>query len=674
MASEDESPKPAPAKGYARLAPALRGRVADALSGAAVIAAVFALFPAPELDGVWLRLPVLFALILLLPGAWLVHRWRADRSSPILRGGLIVALAGLALVAMALHRASGWVSLAGLLSMLSALALRGSVDKALIKGRDLRVGERKPITVLFENIESLSAALVLVLLVWHFGLEAFRIPSGSMAPTLLGDPVWGDRVLVDKFAYTLRDPERWSAVVFRYPLRRGEPYVKRNIGMPGEQLLIAGGDVYIKRHPAAEIELLTKSERVRDDLWLPYVGRVNENTAWVKHFDRKGAAELENGFVKLGKDGVATFPKGDGTNAGNAVDHDASFGAVPETRKGMYGLHVVGDLRIRGIADLSDGKALQVKLIRDADEYTLVLKAGVGGCSVSWNDDVEARLQETAAGALADVEVPESAPFEFSLADGELCVSIDGEERTRLHVGTALLDALRKRDREKRIQLDVEGMKIAKAQPANGARGRIEISGANGGEAALEITGIERDIYYIGRKLDPEQLPELPYAVSLGDDEYFVLGDNSAGSADARLWVRITLYLEGETEVTGSLDPPTQPELATLLGTTSSSDPGVSILEQLRRVALFTPEERGEEGEDADARAVQDAYRTFKEAASSKGWGAIDFWTEGGGFVRVNLRDIKHFQVQRHPYVQRRLFVGRPFAVFLSPRGMKLID
>jgi signal peptidase I len=543
LASDEDSPKPAPPKGYARLAPTLRGRVADAVSGAALIAAVVAIFPAPELGGVWLRLPVLFALILLLPAAWFFHRRRADRSSQILRGGLVVALAGLALLAMALHRASGWVSLAGLTAMVSALALRGSVDKALIKGRDLRVGERKPATVLFENIESLSAALVLVLLVWHFGLEAFRIPSGSMAPTLLGDPVWGDRVLVDKFAYTLRDPERWSAVVFRYPLRRGEPYVKRNIGLPGEQLLIAGGDVYVKRHPGAEIEMLTKSERVRDDLWFPYVGRVKDRTDWVKHFDRKGAAELENGIVKLGKEGVATFPKGDGTNAGDAVDHDASFGGVPETNKGMYGLHVVGDLRIRGVADLSGGKALQVKLIRDADEYTLVMKSGVGGCSVSWNDDVEARLHKTAEGALADVDVPESAPFEFSLADGELCVFIAGEERTRLHVGTALLDALRKRDREKRIQLDVEGMKIAKAQPANGARGRIELSGEEGGEAALEITGIERDIYYIGRKLDPDKAPELPYAVSLGDDQYFVLGDNSPGSADARLWVRITLFM-----------------------------------------------------------------------------------------------------------------------------------
>src|SRR5690606_33018645 len=157
-----------------------------------------------------------------------------------------------------------------------------------IRGRDIRPAKRSPITTLFEQVESLAAALVLVLLVWHFGLEAFRIPSGSMAPTLLGDPISGDRVLVDKFTYAYRDPERWEPVVFRYPRRRTDPYVKRCIGLPGEQVLIARGDVYVRLPGNDKIELLRKTPRAREVLWLPIIENLSSNTAWVKNFKRDG--------------------------------------------------------------------------------------------------------------------------------------------------------------------------------------------------------------------------------------------------------------------------------------------------------------------------------------------------------------------------------------------------
>jgi signal peptidase I len=659
--------KAAPPKGYAKLPPTLRGRAADVLSLLAPLACVVALFAAPTIDGVWLRLPVLLALIALVPVAWLFHRRRADRSSPILRGGLAVAVVALSLLAMAMHHVSGFTSLAGLLAFFAALALRGAAPKALIKGRDLRVGERKPMAVLFENIESLASALVIVLLVWHFGLEAFRIPSGSMAPTLLGDVVWGDRVLVDKTPYLWRDPRRWEPVVFRYPLRRGEPYVKRCIGLPGEQILIAGGDIYMKANEGAEIELLTKSGRVREVLWFPYVGSVSDRTEWIKHFHRSGAADFDDGVVVLGSGGVATFPLKGGA-PGDAVDHDASFGA---TEPAPFGLHVVGDLRIRGVARLEGGKALAVKLIRDEDEYTLELKAGAGGCALFRNGDGSER-QPLHADGLSALEVPERAEFAFSLADGELQVVVDGHVRT-IEVGTALLEALRKRDAQQPISLaGVEALKIAGAAPANGSRGRIELR-ALGEKAELEVLGIERDIYYVGRKLDQRGPDELPFQVALGDDQYLVLGDNSPGSADCRFWIRITLTLEDGTQITGSLDDPTQPELAALLRG-PRDDPALDAYVKLFKVTHFTPAERGEAGEDADTREMQEALEMLKKFADSRGRGAFDFWTEGGGFTRVSLKDVQSLHVEPHPYVQRNLFVGRPFAVFLSPRGMKLID
>lgn len=664
--------KSAPVKGYARLSPQLRARMADFSVFAAGLIAVIALFAGSRLDGVWLRLPVLLALMVLLPSAWFLYRRKAHTSSPWARGGVLAALAGLSFLAMAMLHASGWAALAGLASLAAAFTLRGSVSKALVRGRDLKLGERKPLTVLFENIESLASALVLVLLVWHFGLEAFRIPSGSMAPTLLGDPITGDRVLVDKVTYMLRDPARWEPVVFRYPLRRGEPYVKRCIALPGEQLLIAHGDIYIKRHETAPIELLAKSERAREVLWLPYVSRLRDKTDWVKHFHRSGSADLVDGWVVLGKGGSATFPRGKDDAAGDAVDHDASFGAT-EGNKEQFGNHIVGDLRVRATADLSGGKGLEVRLIRDADEYFVVLEAGK--VRLFHTEQGSDSVKELAVEDLSGIDPGESADFKFSLADGELYLEINGEPATRQPVGTALLDQLRTRDTESRIALsDAEALALAKAEPPGGRRGRIVLAAAGEG-AKVQVQGIDRDVYYIGRILEePRSRSELPMGVTLQGDQYFVLGDNSPGSADCRYWIRVTLFMNDGTQITGSLDDPTQPELVGLLKKAVAENDPYNAYAKLFRVAHFTPAERDDDREQADARTVQEAFEQFKNAAKSHGRGAIDFWTEGGGKSRVVLKDVDAIQVEAHPYVQRKLFIGRPYAVFLSPRGMKLID
>ncbi|MCZ7604810.1 MAG: signal peptidase I [Planctomycetota bacterium] len=674
MAEEADVIKAAPAKGYARLSPALRGLVADVATGAAGLLALLALFMGSRLEGVWLRIPLLLALLLLLPAAWYAHRRLAQRASPILCGGLVVGLMGCSVLAMALHHASGWTSLAGLASLLAALALRGSVDRAVIRGRDIRPAKRSPLTTLFEQVESLAAALVLVLLVWHFGLEAFRIPSGSMAPTLLGDPISGDRVLVDKFTYAYRDPERWEPVVFRYPLRRTDPYVKRCIALPGEQVLIARGDVYVRLPGNDRIELLRKTPRARDVLWLPIIENLSSNTAWVKNFKRDGDLDFTDGLIELRKRAAVTFPRGDTDDKpGNVTDHDASFGAT-ETPKDRYGRHVVGDLRLQAEVTLEEGGECLVTLVRDEDSYVLELRPALGAC----------KLFHLAEGASRELAIEQTSAIDFgtdertvnySLADGELRLEIDGREQFSLDVGTPLLDQLRSRDAEGRINLAGNvALEIAKAEPAGGRQARIEIAGGAEKGATLRIRSIDRDVYYVGRIQEwLQNQPELPFQVELGDEQYLVLGDNSPGSADCRYWTRITLFLEDDTEVVGSMDEPSQPELVGLLVKAGEQGDPFNAYFKLRGVAHFTPEERGE-AKGSDGTVVIAALEQLKEASKTQGRAAIDFYTEGGGYTRIRLADIKHIQVERMPYVERKLFVGRPFAVFLSPRGMKLID
>ena len=149
-----------------------------------------------------------------------------------------------------------------------------------------------------ETIESLLVAVLLALLFRAFESEAFIIPTGSMAPSLNGQhydlecencrlryhtgttvpsekrvgrddkthcPICrfptrllsnstknpdhvsnsGDRILVNKFTYDFAEPERFDVIVFKNPHNGKQNYIKRLIGLPGDNLAIQNGDVYL---------------------------------------------------------------------------------------------------------------------------------------------------------------------------------------------------------------------------------------------------------------------------------------------------------------------------------------------------------------------------------------------------------------------------------------------
>ncbi|MEE9493450.1 MAG: signal peptidase I [Gammaproteobacteria bacterium] len=95
-----------------------------------------------------------------------------------------------------------------------------------------------------EYAKSFFPVILAVLVLRSFLVEPFRIPSGSMMPTLLS----GDFILVNKFAYGIRlpvlnkkvieigAPERGDVMVFRYPKDPGTDYIKRVVGLPGDRI------------------------------------------------------------------------------------------------------------------------------------------------------------------------------------------------------------------------------------------------------------------------------------------------------------------------------------------------------------------------------------------------------------------------------------------------------
>lgn len=143
-----------------------------------------------------------------------------------------------------------------------------------------------------QTIESIVIALVLAFIFRAYVVEAFVIPTGSMAPTLLGEhlrlndpqtgytfrvnppygtadrtplidrpprspmsgtpipvppgtlPRSGDRILVHKYIYAFSEPQRWDVVVFKAPQLPGVNYIKRLVALPEEQLFIFDGNIF----------------------------------------------------------------------------------------------------------------------------------------------------------------------------------------------------------------------------------------------------------------------------------------------------------------------------------------------------------------------------------------------------------------------------------------------
>ncbi|MBW2029298.1 MAG: signal peptidase I [Deltaproteobacteria bacterium] len=108
-------------------------------------------------------------------------------------------------------------------------------------------------STLREYAEAAVIAVLLALFIRTFVVQAFKIPSGSMEPTLM----IGDHILVNKFIYGVKapfirrtlipvsKPKRNDVIVFIYPVDRSKDFIKRVIGLPGERIEIKGRRIFV---------------------------------------------------------------------------------------------------------------------------------------------------------------------------------------------------------------------------------------------------------------------------------------------------------------------------------------------------------------------------------------------------------------------------------------------
>lgn len=151
-----------------------------------------------------------------------------------------------------------------------------------------------------ETAASVFPVLLVVFVVRSFIFEPFQIPSGSMMPTLL----IGDFILVEKFAYGIKDPitqttliptghpKRGDVVVFKYPKDPSQDYIKRTIGLPGDRVVFDPQTKQVTIYPACD-------NGQPCDKALPITYSDVEPSDFIQTFSGFSGNETGNGFYQV---------------------------------------------------------------------------------------------------------------------------------------------------------------------------------------------------------------------------------------------------------------------------------------------------------------------------------------------------------------------------------------
>ncbi|MFN2565705.1 MAG: signal peptidase I [Gemmatimonadaceae bacterium] len=170
-------------------------------------------------------------------------------------------------------------------------------DNVVARARAADAGRSpgRPRGALWENVKSILGAIMIYLVLKTFLIEAYRIPSGSMIPTLL----IGDWLFVNKLVYGPRipftdvrlpgyqEPRRGEVVVFKSPRQIDQPHdptptlVKRLVGMPGDTLHMRAGVLHVNGVPRRQGGAAASN-------WVGEPNEMSELFAWQHRVELRG--------------------------------------------------------------------------------------------------------------------------------------------------------------------------------------------------------------------------------------------------------------------------------------------------------------------------------------------------------------------------------------------------
>lgn len=143
-----------------------------------------------------------------------------------------------------------------------------------------------------EWVLSISAAILLALIIRTFIVELYVVDGPSMKPTLQHN----ERLVVNKFVYRIREPQKGEVVIFRYPRDPSRDFIKRVIATAGDTIEIKDGRVYVNDQLQREDYILEKTRSEYPKATVP------EGTIFVMGDNRNNSEDSrfsDVGFVPL---------------------------------------------------------------------------------------------------------------------------------------------------------------------------------------------------------------------------------------------------------------------------------------------------------------------------------------------------------------------------------------
>jgi signal peptidase I len=340
----------------------------------------------------------------------------------------------------------------------------------------------------------------------------YLVPAGNGAPVANGD-----RILVLKCIYQFLEPNRWDVVVFKNPTDPSENYIKRLIGLPNEAISIIDGDIYV------DGQITHRPAAVLKEHWMPVYDHdfqpVNPNQRgafnrhrWRVPFNFEGSAwkANEENQTQLVLDCPADETSVLAYGGRSANDFTVTY-AYNDVRMNANKPDC-NDLMVRLYAepDSAEGR-IGITLNKYGVDYRAWLDLSGEMVLAKFNGDRETVLQRQS------VPAPNGGAFallKFANVNHQLLFEFDGN-RLSFDLGRSS-DALEHGS--------------ADSPPA-------AIFGA--GKLTVAHIALFRDTYYLSKAdggRTPRATEEEPF--QLNADEFFVLGDNSPNSEDGRWWGR----------------------------------------------------------------------------------------------------------------------------------------
>lgn len=502
-----------------------------------------------------------------------------------------------------------------------------------------------------ETLISITIAFAMAFVFRAFVIEAYVIPTGSMAPTLMGQhmrfrsdstgyqwpvnpwqmkdprgPVYepiqrsitvkdpmsgdqvgprdvprrsGDRILVLKYLHHFFDPERFDVVVFKAPHDPQTNFIKRLLGLPGEQLALVDGDVFSRtpretdpKGPEVDTwsldgwKIARKSERIQREVWQPVF-----DSAWTPEKpERDGRRWFTSPWTSDGDgawkiDGRSDY-RHDGAGAARLVWDARNFPIndrypYNEERDLRNGRPVrneagpkfpVSDLRLScglepdapgmTVAAVVKARRHEFRALISGADASLQMRPDLPAGEAPWETLASGRLPgPLPAGKVTDIDFWQVDQSLQLRVDGNLIASADYDwtpaQRVQFAMGLTMPEAL---DQE-----SDEGNIFEETTRYQAPEPRWEFSG---GAFTVHRVALARDLHYRATHYDndgtgrPHTLAGSPASAThpystptLSADQFMTCGDNSPASFDARLWDKPDPFVAAEIDPTMGVVP-----------------------------------------------------------------------------------------------------------------------